>query len=271
MTVRDGPGSTTENASDRAGVQVISRAVAILRCLEGEADGLSLGDLATRLGLARSTVQRIVRALSDERMLMPAGPSGGVKFGPLLVRLAGNAAIDVVPVVRPIIEHLSHTLQETVDLSILQGQAALFIDQVVGSRRLGAVSRIGDAFPLHSTASGKSLLAAGGLTGMSRPLPRILPADTPNTITDRARLEAELATVVESGIAFDREEHTVGVSAVGTWFFDPTGKPYAVSVPVPSVRFENGAAMIGPLRAARSAIERALGTDTPRKGSRKGA
>ena len=56
----------TATDSDRGGVQVISRAAAILRSLEGEPAGLSLGEIAKRCGLPRSTVQRLGEALALE-------------------------------------------------------------------------------------------------------------------------------------------------------------------------------------------------------------
>ena len=47
-------------ARERNGVQVIARAAQVLRVLEHETEGLSLGEIAGRVDLARSTVQRIV-------------------------------------------------------------------------------------------------------------------------------------------------------------------------------------------------------------------
>jgi hypothetical protein len=46
--------------NDKSQVQVIARAATILRALEEENSGLSLGQIAQRVNLARSTVQRIV-------------------------------------------------------------------------------------------------------------------------------------------------------------------------------------------------------------------
>lgn len=243
-----------EAAQERNGVQVIARAAAVLRELEGEAQGLSLGDLASRLDLARSTVQRIVKALSDEQMLMPASSKSRVKLGPLLVRLGASAEIDILHFVKPIMEELSAQLGETVDLSILKDRAALFIDQVVGTQRLAAVSRAGTEFPLHSTANGKALLASLPPLAASSLLSEPLTQDTENTITTMTALEAELAEVRRSKIAVDRDEHTVGVSAVGTWFEDPAGRAYALSVPVPTLRFKDGEALAGPLLKTRARI-----------------
>ncbi len=58
-----GAGMRDDKGQTHSQVQVIARAAAILRALEDEADGLSLGQIAQRVCLARSTVQRIVAAL----------------------------------------------------------------------------------------------------------------------------------------------------------------------------------------------------------------
>src|ERR1700757_4245859 len=75
--------------SDKNQVQVIARAAHILRALEGEDAGLSLGQIAARVGLARSTVQRIVASLETEKLLIAASPNGRVRLGPAIVRLLG--------------------------------------------------------------------------------------------------------------------------------------------------------------------------------------
>ena len=75
-------------------VQVIARAAAILRALEDEAAGLSLGQIAQRVNLARSTVQRIVAALEAEKFLIAASPNGRVRLGPTILRLAASARTD---------------------------------------------------------------------------------------------------------------------------------------------------------------------------------
>ena len=68
-------------------IQVITRAANILRCLEDEANGLTLSQIAERVGLARSTVQRIVDALREEQLLIAASPTSGVMMRDLAMRL----------------------------------------------------------------------------------------------------------------------------------------------------------------------------------------
>jgi len=76
--------------SPKQSIQVITRAISVLRALEGEPEGLSLGQIGERVGLARSTVQRIVEALRAEQFVIAASPTSGVRLGPALILLAVN-------------------------------------------------------------------------------------------------------------------------------------------------------------------------------------
>ena len=80
---------------------MIARAAAILRALEEQPAGLSLGQIAQRVGLARSTVQRIVAALAAEKLLIAASPTGRVRLGPTILRLAASVRTDFVASARP--------------------------------------------------------------------------------------------------------------------------------------------------------------------------
>jgi DNA-binding IclR family transcriptional regulator len=230
-------GYTLEQNGKTTGVQVIARATDVLRALEAEPGGLSLAKIAQRVELPRSTVHRIVTALEAESLVVPASPSGGYRLGPELARFAASAGGELRESVRPIIERLRHEADETVDLAVLNRNRVFFIDQVAAPHRLQALSAVGVSLPAHCTAIGKALLA--GLTDeqVERLLPERLPAETANTITDRAELLADLARVRASGVAYDREELTIGISAVGAAIRDAGLIVAALSIPVPTARF----------------------------------
>jgi DNA-binding IclR family transcriptional regulator len=248
-------------SAPKQSIQVITRAVTVLRALEGEPEGLSLGQIAQRVGLARSTVQRIVDALRAEQFVIAASPTSGVRLGPALIRLAASASVEFDHITRPIMAELSQELGETVDLSVLKGRSAVFTDQVQGRHRLRAVSAIGESFPLHCTANGKALLAVLPTEKLQRLLRGSMPRLTPNTITRPAELLRELESCRRSGFAADDEEHTEGISALGTAFTDPLGRAVALSVPVPTTRFKRiRPHLASHLLAARERIIAALGS-----------
>jgi len=246
--------------SPKQSIQVITRAIGVLRALEGEPEGLSLGQIAQRVGLARSTVQRIVDALRAEQFVISASPTAGVRLGPALIRLAASASVEFDHITRPIMVELSQAVGETVDLSVLKGNSAVFTDQVQGRHRLRAVSAIGESFPLHCTANGKALMSVLPSEKLDRLLKSPLPKMTANTITKPAELLKQIGICRRSGIAIDDEEHTEGISALGTGFEDPLGRAIALSIPVPTTRFRRIHHELGAhLLVARRRICAALG------------
>jgi DNA-binding IclR family transcriptional regulator len=223
--------------NDKSQVQVIARAATILRALEDENTGLSLGQIAQRVNLARSTVQRIVSALESEKLVIAATPNGRVRLGPAILRLASSVRSDFLAMARPFLERLSQELEETVDLGTVKKDQLIFIDQVIGSQRLRTVSAVGESFPLYCTANGKAYLARLSDAAVEALIGRAYPARTPQTHTRIETLLADLRVARQCGIAFDREEHTTGICAAGVAFHDPLGNAVALSVPVPSQRF----------------------------------
>jgi len=240
-------------------VQVIARAANVLRTLEGEQTGLSLAQIAQRVNLARSTVQRIVDALRAEQFLIAATPTSGVRLGPALIRLAASASVDFDQITRPIMAKMSKKLGETVDLSVLKGFSAVFTDQIPGAHRLRAVSAVGDAFPLHCTANGKALLSVMPKRNLERFLRNPRPRMTAATIIKTGELRAAIEACAKSGVAFDIEEHTEGICAVGTALLDPLGRCIALSIPVPTTRFDTMKGdLVKELLKARAAITATL-------------
>ena len=222
---------------EKSQVQVIARAAAILRALEDESFGLSLAQIAQRVGLARSTVQRIVAALEQEKLVIGASPTGGIMLGPAILRLAGSVGSDFVSLMRPMLAKVSEELAETVDLAAIKKNRLTFIHQVVGPQRLRTVSAFGETFPLYCTANGKAYLATLDNQAVERLIGKRYERCTPETIIEIGALVSDLEKVRHTGIAYDREEHTLGICAVGVAFKDPLGNPLAISVPVPASRF----------------------------------
>lgn len=223
-----------------SGIRVIARAADILKTLGQHTEGLTLREIADRVNLPRSTVQRIVKALDDANFVIAASPTSGVRLGPALISLASSAKqVDIVEIFRPLIVKLNNDCGETVDFAVLGNDKAVVGDQIPGVHRLVAVTAIGSSLPLHASASGKALLAelAPNELASLRKRYRFV-RFTENTIMDWAALEAEIAQVRRDGIAYDNEECFVGISCAAKCVHGPNGEFGAVSIPVPKERFE---------------------------------
>ncbi len=235
-----------EDKNSRSGIQVIARAAAILRVLKKIQTGLSLGQIAEQVGLPRSTVQRITSALVEENLLISAPQGRGLILGPEFSSIASSAQYNIVEHCRLLLTELTQKTGETTDLAVMRGIGMVFLDQVPGTHRLTTVSQVGEVFPLTTTANGKACLA--GLPNDEALKLAQNEWDRNGVTVEVSRFLSELDGVRETGLAYDLDEHSGGVSAIGFAFRDWVGDLHAISVPVPSSRFE----------AQKDLIERAL-------------
>jgi DNA-binding IclR family transcriptional regulator len=222
---------------ERSSIQVLSRAADILKSLQGQPGGLSQTEIGERVDLPRSTVSRLLMALEELGYVSALGPRGPYRLGPEIIAMSMSARRNVLNELRPFLESLSRQVNETVDLSILENGRAVFLDQVVSDHRLRAVSAVGDSFPLHACANGKAMLASMDAASLDVALGGTLEKFTDNTITSVRTMRRELAEIARHGLAFDHEEHSPGICAVGAVLPSIYGDVLAVSIPVPTQRF----------------------------------
>lgn len=220
--------------SDRSGIQVISRAASILRVLKEAQSGMSLGKIAEQVGLPRSTVQRITSALAEENLVISDVQGGGLRLGPELSSLAGAAQYNIVEHCRLLLTELTQKTGETTDLAVMRGIGMVFLDQVPGTHRLTTVSKVGEVFPLTTTANGKACLAKMNLEEAIKLIRNEW--DRNGVTRELTGLLEELEEIRSSGLAYDLDEHSSGVSAIGFAFHDWAGDLHAISIPVPSTR-----------------------------------
>jgi DNA-binding IclR family transcriptional regulator len=219
------------------GVQVIVRVGQVLRALDGEDQGLSLAQLAERIGLPRSTVHRIVTALAAEGMVANASPAGRVRIGPEFARLASYSHADLWTPVEPFMRRIFDEIGETVDCSVLDGAQVRVIHGIQARHHLRVAAVVGATYPLACSAKGRAIMAAYPPEVAARMLPDALERFTDKTVTDRADLLRILDTARKTGIAYNREEATRGVCTAAIAVRAPSGVLLAISVPVPSQRY----------------------------------
>jgi len=226
------------------GIQVLRRAAAALDEIAAEPGQLRLVDIGERLGLAKSTARRLLVGLVEVG-LASVDSHGRFSLGERLLGFGGDAGAHISAIFRPTIEQVARATEgETVDLSVLRGQRMWFVDQIESSYRLRAVSAIGVRFPLDGTANGKAALAALDDADAEAALSRLSP-----DVADG--LLREIAEIRRTGIAFDRGEHTPGISAAAIAQRAVGDNVIAISVPAPTERFlEKEQRIVSALRAA---------------------
>jgi DNA-binding IclR family transcriptional regulator len=239
----------------RSGIQVIRRAVGVLRVLAEQGhNGLSLGAIAARVELPRSTVQRIVGALEDEGMVAPAPAGGGFYLGPTMGVLARGLDTDPVEVFRGEMSRLLAELDESVVLTTLADGRVLVLETLSSPRPLRVVLPKVLEVDLFTSAPGKAMLAILADTAREA---QIAAADGD---VDRAAFDAELAQARNDGYAIEEDQPFEGISALAI-AVELGGKPYSIVVTLPTARFpaERAAIAAALLDSARVLARRITG------------
>jgi len=222
-------------------VKSAQRALRILELLTSQERGLTFGEIADALRYPRSSLHGLLWTMTDEGWLELDQATRRYALG-IRTWEAGNAylrAMDLSDRARPYMERVRDALEETVQLSVLDGRYNVYVAKVDGTQRLMLASAVGRRLEAHATGLGKVLLADLSPQELAEriggePLERF----TANTITDPEDLRRELELIHRRGYALDEEEYTAGVRCVAVGVRDHSGRmAAAMSVSVPTVRF----------------------------------
>nr|WP_037731101.1 IclR family transcriptional regulator [Streptomyces roseochromogenus] len=219
-------------------MQSVDRAVSVLEILarHGEA---GVTEIAEELDVHKSTAFRLLGVLENRGLVAQAKDRGKYYLGAGVLRLAGAAAVrlDISQEGVPVCREVADELGETVNIAVLDDDAAVNIMQARGTASVTAQNWLGRRTPLHATSSGKVLLAHMPPTLREGLLARTLPRFTDRTITGAAMLRAELEAVVEQGYGITIEELELGLAAVAAPVRAHDGKVIAaISVSGPVYR-----------------------------------
>lgn len=197
-----------------------SRALAVLDAFDDRHPRLSLTDIARRAGLALSTAHRLVAEL-EEWQGLTRRPDGRYEVGRRLWDLGLLAPVhrELREVALPFMQDVFAATRENVHLAVRDGTAALYVERISGHQAVPIVSRAGSRLPLHATGVGKALLAHAPHEVQEEVLARLTPV-TPHTVTDPARLRAQLDEVRRRGFARTNEEMTLGTSSLAVPVLD---------------------------------------------------
>ena len=195
-------------------VSVTSRALDVLGAFDSEHRGLTLSALARRAGLPLATAHRLVGELQRWGAL-ERSPSGEYVIGRRLWDLGLLAPVQagLRQTASPFLHDLYGATLATVHLAVRDGTEVLYVDRLAGHVSVPVVSRIGSRLPMHATGVGKVLLAYSPADVVASVLGDLFRV-TPYTITNPARLLAQLERVRVDGYATTGDEMSLGASSV---------------------------------------------------------
>lgn len=224
-------------------------------------------EVNAEIGLPKPTIHRLFATLEEEGFLQRDMDGRTYSPGPRLRALAGGilSSLRIRAARLAILERLSREIGETCNISLPDRDAMRYLERVETEWPLRIQLPIGTRVPFYCTASGKMYLGSLARNHLDRLLAATdLVPRTPNTITDRDALRAEIAEIRRQGYALDREEFMADMIALAVPIPDVNGRLMAtLSFHAPTQRFdiEKALACLAPLRAAAADLSKLVTHD----------
>jgi len=188
--------------------------------------GLTNKEISEALKIPPSTCYRILAALRRHDYVHKNKSDARYVLGFAHLRLAESVldGIDLAAICLPYLEDLHLQSDETTFFALFNGSTCIVMEVCGHIDTRVSVGR-GEIMPLHCAAAGKAVLAflpdrerRSILEAMDlRPY-------TPQTVVDRTKLEKEVATIQDLGVAFNHQEFHRGINALATPLFNNQGR-----------------------------------------------
>jgi IclR family transcriptional regulator, carbohydrate utilization repressor len=242
-------------------IQVIERIFALFDVLSSREEAISLKEISEKTGLHSSTAHRILNDLALGRFV-DRPEAGNYRLGLRLLELGNlvKGRLNVRDAALPAMRELHKLTQQTINLSVRQGDEIVYIERAYSERSgMQVVRAIGGRAPLHLTSVGKLFLAFDEQLRVRQYATRTgLAGQTKNSITQLPLLERELAKCKQYGVAHDNEELELGVRCIAVGIFDDQGKLAAgLSISAPADRLNED--WLPKLQSTAQEISQAMG------------
>ena len=214
----------------------------VILMLFGEKEKMSSAEINQQVKLPTATLYRFLSTLVDCDMLDFDNKTKQYSLGPNIIYL-GNAAIssiDIIKLAFPLMEQLKNETGETISLFVRKGLHKICVAKVESDHSIRYSAKIGKANYLHGGASGNVLMAGMTKEELDALEEKIgFPKLTKYTITERARINENLAQTRANGYWISYKERRDDTAGIGVPVFDHNGQVIAsLNITLPSTRFD---------------------------------
>ncbi|WP_308467084.1 IclR family transcriptional regulator [Rathayibacter soli] len=220
-------------------VRSLVHASGLLKALHKSGRPTSLSDLARKIQLSKPATYVLLQTLEAEGLIVKDEAArytlgwGLYELGSAVIR-----PVDFARAARMQLDHLAQRTGEIVLLGILDRGSVLYLDRGEVDDNFAMIANVGRRSPLHTTASGKVLLAYQDAAYVNAHVRRPLRQATSQTITDPAALVNALHRVRARGYALCRQEQEIGLSSIAVPVFGPAGGVQAaLAIATPASKF----------------------------------
>ncbi|OGO08081.1 MAG: hypothetical protein A2Y92_03100 [Chloroflexi bacterium RBG_13_57_8] len=246
----------------------VNKALEIFEIFLNNSDELSISNISKLSGINSGTVHRITSILVRRGYVIQPKRRG--KYSLSTAKLVDFAKIvrqklKIKSVAYPYLKEMSHTVDEAVAMANLLGHVAFNI-AVVNPDHIIDLKPESATLSLYSTGLGKVLLAFMSEKELQDYTDNVtLKPRTHNTVTRVEDLKRQLKQIQRDGIAFEDEEHELGIRTVAAPIRDwETNVTAAISIVGPSVRMtkKRMLEMVPIIKNYAHKISRAMGYST---------
>lgn len=209
-----------EQTTIRYRIELVEKVVAILETFSRSEPELTLKEIVHLSGQTSSGAFRILANLVRLE-LVEYRDNGRYRVAPKLFRIGSLAVADIRQLALPWMATVRNRTQYTTNLIIREGLATVLVELLESPRPFSMAATVGSLDPLHCTAAGKCLLAfAEPETRESLIKQLVLSRYTPQTLTRKSELRAQLEEVKSRAFATDRGEYERHAQCIAVPVFD---------------------------------------------------
>lgn len=203
---------------------------------------IGVSELARQCDIAKSTVQRCLKALSESGWIKPEENARSTRwvitskaFG-LGQRITEQGHLRETAM--PVMGKLWASVQESVVLSVAEGDKSVLLDHYESPNPIRMQIPRGSWAPMHIVPSGKVMLAYSDKKTVNQYIAKGLQAMTANTVSEPEQLRKELAKIRRQGWAVSIDELIPGASGLAAPIFGWNGvNVAALAIVLPTARF----------------------------------
>ncbi|SFZ82502.1 transcriptional regulator, IclR family [Devosia enhydra] len=247
-------------------VNVLDRAIAVLKTFTLAEPSLTLSEIAQRADLHVSTCLRLLSTLRHHGLVSRSEEDGRYRLGYEVLAIAeiARSGSGLVDWAMPVMRELADQFDETVVISARVGDYRIDLDQIIGQQSVRRVIALGERKPLYAGAASRVLLSGFTDAQLDAYLERVtLRKLADQTITDPDTLRRVIADVRRDGYAESvQEQSDAGGAGVSAAIFGARNEIVGViGVSVPQFRFTPSlrAQLIPAVLSGAARISRVIG------------
>lgn len=209
----------------KATLQTVDRALQLLEILAEHPGGMQPKEIEEFLELNKVTVHRLLATLENRGFVERVGSSYVVGLKVVELSSMKLSNVELKTEASPYLRGLVNKLGLPVQMAILEGQEAVFIDKIESINSFRMYSQIGKRIPVYACGVGKILLMQKTNEEIREKMDTIeFEAFTSKTIKDVEALIKAIEEARKKGYAIDDEEHEDGIYCVAAPIYDYMGK-----------------------------------------------